>query len=156
MKRSDHAYYKERACQILAAREHSAAELFRKLLQRGCPADTASQVVAGLIDAGLIDDVRFAVMLLRSKFRQGWGWHRVLAELRKRGVGDEAIAAVVSECADELGEEREEERAAEIVRRRMHSAADADKVLRYLLNHGFSAVVSRRVVTQYLECNREA
>ena len=143
-------YYRERAYQILEGREHSVCELRQKLLRRGCPADTADMIAEQLQSDGLLDDVRFGCMFVRSKLRQNWSIKRVTFELQKKHqfAGDTlalVMEAYARECPDE-GVNGDDRRAERIVERRWHSAKDTEKIFRYLVNRGFSASCARRAL----------
>lgn len=77
---------KERALGLLARREHSAAELKRKLLQKGCAAD---EIVSGLSELqaeGALSDRRFTEAYVHMRRNRGYGPLRIMAELREKGI----------------------------------------------------------------------
>ena len=148
---SDASNYRERAYQILACREHSAYELRQKLERKGCPPELAEDLVGELTEARLVVDVRFGTVLVRSKLRQGWGRQRILRELSLRGVRGEALEAVLSGNAEVLNPDREQERADAIARRRLRTPADAARVMRCLIGHGFTLACARRAVEPYIK-----
>lgn len=78
---------------ILARREHSVAQIKRKLSQRGHSADTAAEVVESLTESGFQSDTRFAETLARSRANQGYGPQRIRAELKEARVTDTEIRA---------------------------------------------------------------
>lgn len=102
MKRSSQAIQSPRnaAMNLLARREHSLAELKRKLARRfeSVELDLALQKLA---DENLQSDERFAQSYARERMLRGTGPLRIESELRQRGVDrrliDEAIAIVPSE-----------------------------------------------------------
>lgn len=147
--------YRERAYQILAAREHSTYELRQKLERKGCPTDMAEELVEDLRAGGLVDDVRFGTMFVRSKLRQGWGRQRIVLELRNRGVRGDSLDAALEEYTEELSSESEEARALQIVARRLHSREDFNKVFRYLVSHGFSASCASRALESFCSANEQ-
>ena len=78
---------KERALGLLARREHSAAELKRKLLQKGCATD---EIVSGLSELqaeGALSDKRFTEAYVHMRKNKGYGPLRIMAELREKGIG---------------------------------------------------------------------
>jgi regulatory protein len=90
----------DRALTLLEFRPRSVAELRRKLIQRGEPADEVERVLARLIDQRLLDDAEFARQFARTKV-QGSGasrW-RILQELARKGVArdvaDRAVQTLV-------------------------------------------------------------
>lgn len=78
---------------ILARREHSAAQLQRKLAARGHDAGTRDEVIESLAEAGWQSDARFAATLARSRAGQGYGPLRIRAELREARVPEEQVRA---------------------------------------------------------------
>ena len=75
----------------LARREHSAAELRRKLGKRDYSAEEITATLVALEQEGLQSDRRFAEAFARSRCRRGKGPSRVRAELRERGVAEELV-----------------------------------------------------------------
>ncbi|HUS23350.1 MAG TPA: regulatory protein RecX [Candidatus Binatia bacterium] len=124
--------------QLLARREHSAAELQRKLRQRGVEADVAASAVSALADSGLQSDERYAEMLVRSRVGQGFGPLRIEAELRQAGIAaDVAAAALAAADADWTG-------LAAAAQQRHFDALPRDgaeraRQYRYLAGRGFDA-----------------
>lgn len=78
---------------ILARREHSVAQIKRKLGQRGHSSQTATEVVESLTESGFQSDSRFAETLARSRANQGYGPLRIRAELKEARVSDAQIRA---------------------------------------------------------------
>jgi regulatory protein len=77
---------------FLARREHSRAELRRKLAARVAEGDDLEAVLDDLARRGWLSDVRFAELTARAKARR-FGPLKVAYYLKSRGVADEAIAA---------------------------------------------------------------
>lgn len=92
---------KERAMDILARREHSREELYRKLSYKGFESDEVKAVIESLQLQGLLSDERYAESYVRSRAERGFGPLRIQCELKERGVDDTLIAQVISqECID--------------------------------------------------------
>ncbi len=134
----------ERALRCLAQREHSRAELARKLVALGS-ADEVSAELDRLVDLGLLSDTRFADAYVRAKAGR-FGAARLRVELARRGVAAEQIAdAIGAACpADEL------ERARNIHHRKF-TAPPADarewaRQARFLQGRGFPTEIIRRVL----------
>lgn len=83
---------RESAIRLLARREHSRAELERKLAQRGWAADDVRDVLDDLCADGLQSDTRYAESFVRSRIARNYGPVRIQAELTERGV-DRQLAA---------------------------------------------------------------
>lgn len=81
------------ALKILAGRDHSEAELRRKLAVKGFPDMTAERVIDKLRQSGYLDDERFALTWAESAIRNGRGYGcRLKADLSRRGVAEDVIA----------------------------------------------------------------
>lgn len=82
----DMSAVRSKAIQLLARREHSRTELIRKLQQRGFDNELIMSVTEQLISNGLLSDVRFAELFVRSRMGAGYGSQRIAEELRQRGI----------------------------------------------------------------------
>ena len=128
---------------FLARREHSRAELARKLARHG-EADEVAALLDQLEQENLLSNTRFAESLAHSRAGRH-GSVRLKAELREKGVA-EAIASVVLNQAREGDLE-----AARAVWRKKFGVPPCDakeraRQQRFLLGRGFPAEVVRRVV----------
>jgi regulatory protein len=92
------AEVEQAAVRLLANREHSRAELCRKLGRR-FPDALLHQVLDSLEQRGLLSDARFAEQYIESRMLRGYGPVRIAHELRERGVS-EAEAGLAMEQAD--------------------------------------------------------
>ena len=134
---------RERALSYLARREHSRAELARKLA-----AHVEVEELAALLDQleqeNLLSNARFAESLAHTRAGRH-GSVRLKSELRGKGVPDTVIAEVV-------GQAREADlAAARAVWLKKFGEPPADareraKQQRFLLGRGFPSDVVRRVV----------
>lgn len=87
---------------FLARREHSRAELRRKLAPRVAEGEDLEAVLDDLAKRGWLSDVRFAELTARAKARR-FGPLKVAHYLKSRGVADEAIAAGIVAAGAEAG-----------------------------------------------------
>ena len=88
-----------RALGLLTARAYSAKDLRRKLVQHGASADEVDDVMQRLQDAGLIDDVKYALAYTRSKLLgAGVSTRRIKQELAQKGIP----AAVAGDAIDQV------------------------------------------------------
>jgi regulatory protein len=83
---------KSRAMRFLARREHTRAELARKLASRAQEGEDVEGLLDELTQKGWLSDARFAEQAARAKARR-FGPIKLAHYLRSRGVGEEAIAA---------------------------------------------------------------
>lgn len=74
------------AVRLLAQREHSTAELRRKLLGKGCAPSQTDAVLQRLARDGLLSDPRFTESFIRSRVAHGFGPLHIHAQLRERGI----------------------------------------------------------------------
>ena len=74
----------------------SRAQLERKLAQRGCAPQVATEVLDRLQEVGLVDDVAFADHLVQSRRRtKGLAGAALLVELREKGVDREVAHTAI-------------------------------------------------------------
>src|SRR5271155_3657291 len=81
---------------LLTARARTRAELAGQLKTRGYPDDVSAKVLDRLAEVGLVDDAAFAeqwVQLRRAN--AGKGKRALAAELRTKGLDDDAIAVAL-------------------------------------------------------------
>ncbi|MES2363074.1 MAG: recombination regulator RecX [Pseudomonadota bacterium] len=137
---------KGRALRYLAAREHSRAELERKLAPHEETPGQLAQVLDELQAKDFISEARVVASVINRKAAR-FGAARVRHELLGKGLGAELVADAMDDLkATEL------ERAREVWRRKFgEPAADAAaraKQMRFLAARGFGGEVIRRVVSQ--------
>ena len=131
------------ALRALARRDHSIAELERKLRARKISGTVADAVITRLVQSGYLDDRRFAERWAESAVRNGRGYGvRLRQELARRGVSREIIEEVLTGIAETHAED---DTLAALAERRFAgfvpgAASDRDKqrVVAYLQRRGFS------------------
>lgn len=136
---------KGRALRLLAAREHSRAELERKLVAHEETPGELAQVLDELQAKGFINEQRVVDSLIhRRAARLGTG--RLRQELQAKGISSEAMADAVQALRS-----TEVERAREVWRKKFgQPAADAAgraRQMRFLASRGFGTEAIRRVVS---------
>nr|WP_260191592.1 regulatory protein RecX [Actinophytocola gossypii] len=143
---------------LLTARPRTRAELRQALLRKEVPEDIADQVLGRLDEVGLIDDAAFAEVWVRSRHTyQGLGRRALAVELRRKGVDDEVAAEAVAT----VDPEAEEERARQLVRKRIRSLTTADEAARIrklvgmLARRGYPEGLAFRVVRDELRAAGE-
>ncbi len=137
------AEVRAKAIMLLARREHSRMEMRRKLSRAGADEDAIETVLDALEAEKLLSDHRFAEGLARVRGAR-FGSRRVADDLRRTGVGIEAVALVDNLKASDDARARE-------VWERKFGAAPADasaraRQMRFLLSRGFPTDVIYRVV----------
>jgi len=135
---------KGRALRYLAAREHSRAELERKLAPHVQEGEDLAAVLDALQAKGFIDEQRVVASVLHQRAGK-LGALRIRQELQAKGLDPDAVRQAVAQLQDsELARARE-------VWRRKFGAPPADaaaraKQMRFLATRGFGAETIRRVV----------
>ncbi|MDP8305016.1 MAG: recombination regulator RecX [Candidatus Chlorobium antarcticum] len=80
------------AFKLLGLRNHSIAELEKKLLTKGCPAENTAAALQRLKKRGMLDDRVFGEEFIRGRLkRRPAGTMKLRAELRKKGMPDTVI-----------------------------------------------------------------
>ncbi|MGL5928033.1 MAG: regulatory protein RecX [Dermatophilaceae bacterium] len=133
----------------LTAAPRSRSQLEQALHRRHCPDDIATTVLDRLTEVGLVDDTAYAGMLVRSR-QAGRGLaRRALAqELRRKGVDDDTVTAAL----DDVDPHHEEERARQLVAKKLRTMTGLDPLVQtrrlagMLARKGYDAEVARRVV----------
>lgn len=141
---------KGRALRHLAQREHSRAELERKLarhVEDAPEAPAQAQIAAALDDLaakGLLSEARVAESVARSH-AQRYGSRRLKQTLQAKGLDPALVSATLQQARGS-----ELERAREIWRRRYGkpaaNAAERARQMRFLAGRGFESDVIRRVM----------
>lgn len=145
---------KARALRLLAQREHSRAELMRKLAPH---TEDEALLVAALDELqakGLIDEARVAESVLHRR-ATGLGAMRVRGELQAKGLSE----AVVGEAVQQLRSTERERAAAVWAKKFGQPPADAKaqaQQMRFLAARGFAAEAIRAVVPRMSARGREA
>jgi regulatory protein len=133
---------KSRALRLLVRREHSRAELERKLSPHAESEEALRNVLDILLSRRQQSDERFAQERARALSRK-YGPARIRQDLKARGVSDEVLAR--------LPGEGEAERAKAILERKYREPAttreERAKRARFLQGRGFSRDVIRALLS---------
>ncbi len=141
---------KGRALRYLAQREHSRAELERKLARQveDLPEATAGQQITAALDElaakGLLSDQRTAESVLRSQGAR-FGSRRLKQTMQAKGLAPALVASTLAQARD-----TELERAREVWQRKFGApapdAAGRARQMRFMAGRGFDGDTIRRVV----------
>jgi regulatory protein len=131
---------------MLAAREHSRAELRRKLLGRGGEPDDVEHLLDRLERDRLLDERRFAEQYVEGRRRRGFGPVRVRAELRERGVAGALIAELLEEDAEAWGQALRAAHSRKFGDGPPQDVHDLARRVRFLEYRGFAADQVRRLL----------
>ena len=138
----------QRAIRLLASREYSRLQLFRKLIDKGFDSEQVDSVLTLLAQQNLQSDERFTEDFIHSRINRGQGPIRIQAELRERGSSDELISEFL-DFSDAIWSEQVDE----VRRKRFGHALPEEyqtraKQARFLQNRGFTSEQIRRALGQ--------
>ena len=135
---------RERALAMLARREHTRAEMTRKLAPHCEFPEQIEQLLDALAARGWLSEVRFAESRAHTLARK-FGSRKIEYDLRSRGVSAEVVEHAVERA---LTQELDNCRAA--WQRKFgvlpQSAAERGRQMRFLAGRGFSAEAVRQVL----------
>ena len=167
----------EKVKRLASARERGTRELMERLAHDGFEREDARSAVDRAVRCGLVDDIRYGAVLVRTRVSQGWGRHGIEQELERAGIvatdipgwPDEFFAAADSDPfrADDLegslmrqgfggatDDECEVARAVELLRRKPPRAKNVQaSAYRKLVTKGYSSSVASVAVRRFLEEN---
>jgi regulatory protein len=139
------------AIRLLAMREHSQAELQRKLLQKGFNAQAVAQTLQELIAQNLLSDTRFTEAFVLSRRERGSGPVKIQAELQQRGIDSALISRYLDfrdpdwiEWAEQVRQKKFGQAWPQEYNQKMQQA-------RFLANRGFSHEQIRQVLDAEFE-----
>lgn len=132
---------RDRALRALARREHSPAELVRKLRDDGFNASVIDAALAELADAGILDESRFVEALVRTSIAKPLGRNAIVDSLRRHGIDREEAIRLVDDAYPHQVEEECAALLAELLRSRGKPPAS---VRRALLAKGFGSELAHR------------
>lgn len=135
---------KARALKLLSGREHSRAELARKLAPHLQDGDDLDALLDDLTQRGWLDEARYVASVVHRRAARS-GTRLIRQELQAQGIKPDQMADTLGELqAGELG------RARELWSRRYGNepadAKEAARQQRFLLSRGFSSEVVRQIV----------
>jgi regulatory protein len=140
----DQISIKGRALRLLGGREHSRAELERKLKPHESEPGELTKALDELQAKGFINEQRVLESVVHRRASR-LGAARVKQELQAKGLDPVAVAKAVAELRG-----TEVERAREVWRKKFGSpptdATERGKQMRFLMARGFGAEAIRRVI----------
>ena len=136
----------------LDMRDHSEREMRQKLLRK-YDAQSVDSAVTKLVDLGLINDRRYAELLVRELFeRKKYGKSRVKSELFRRGIDSDIINEVIDEYEEE-NETDNVEKIVDIIRKKYYNKLVDEKsrqrVVAALVRLGYSFSDIRQAMREF-------
>ena len=133
-----------RALRLLSRREHSRAELERKLAAHAEQPGDLTKVLDSLAAKGFINENRVVESVIHRRSSK-LGTQRIKQELQAKGLQPETMEQAINQLRSS-----ELTRAREVWRKKFgspaQSAAERAKQMRFLSSRGFEAEAIRRVV----------
>lgn len=121
------------ALRQLTAAPRSRAQLAEAMARRDVPEEVAERVLDRFTEVGLIDDVAYAEVLVRSRHAERGLSRRALAtELRRCGVDD----AIAQEALAQVDDDDEEQAARALARRKLAATRGLDRETRMRRAYG--------------------
>ncbi|MDO5728880.1 MAG: regulatory protein RecX [Actinomycetaceae bacterium] len=145
---------KDVALRFLDRQDRSVGQCRDKLRERGFAEDAIEQALGRLVEIDVLNDERYARMLVRTRHRErGLVGRALIEQLRQKKIPSEIIERAMTEVDDESGETI----ARDLVRRRLRSIGDVSREKQFrrlvsmLARKGYPPSVSIGIVTSVLE-----
>ena len=94
---------RERALRLLDKRDYSRKMLLDKLTEKGVAPADAEEVTDWICSLGVVDDVRYAGLVVRHYAAKGYGERRIRDELYRRGIDKELWDEALEEMPGQDG-----------------------------------------------------
>ncbi|NHM15630.1 hypothetical protein GMI69_02935 [Eggerthellaceae bacterium zg-887] len=136
-------------------REHSTSSLKKRLLQASFDEAVAEAAIQRAVELGLVDDARYANILVGSRVAQGRGCQGIARELLDNHIDPETVSAFV-EYRDEVAPQQEADQAVELLRKRPPRAKNQrDAAYRRLRQKGYDNATAIEAVNRWMDEARE-
>ena len=143
---------RKRALSLVEKRDYSRKMLIDKLTEKGASDEDAADVADWLCSVGVIDDQRYAGLVVRHYARKGYGPRRIREELFRRGIDRELWADSLEELPDT------DETITRLLSGKLRGSTDRgdmERARNYLLRRGYSREEVRAALEHYLSENEE-
>ena len=138
---------RKRALRLLEKRDYSRKMLLDKLTEKGVPGDDAAEVADWLCETGLVNDARYAELIVRHYAMKGYGQRRICDELYRRGIARELWEEAISAAPETDGT------VYKLLSGRLRGSDGSPEDIRqaqsYLLRRGYSWEEIRSALEQY-------
>jgi regulatory protein len=142
------------ALRVLARRDHSCAELSRKLERRGYSTGQIKSVVDKCLALDYLNERRFARSYAGERQRKGYGRRYIAQALAAKGLSSEVIEAALAACCQDGDQVRGCRQAMLKKCKALQSvekpAAAKAKLYRFLTQRGFPAHIIGQVMDEDL------
>lgn len=136
---------------LASMREQASSALRARLVRDGFPAEVADEAVERACACGLVDDVRYADVLVRSRLAQGKGVAGIERELAELGID----ASGLEELAVADDHDAELARALALLDRKPPRAKNKrEAAYRRLMQKGYGSSVASSAARQWAEAQQ--
>ena len=141
---------------ILGRKSHTKKELYDKLIKKGYSEECVEQTVLYAEENGYINDRDYAEKFLHDAVElKKHGISRVRMDLRRKGIADEIIEEVISECEYENSDTIEKILESRAKNYDLNDKKQRDRLIGYMLRRGFSFGEVYSALKQYMEDGEE-
>ena len=131
--------------------EQSSNLLSKRLVRDGFDEAVAEAAIERACRCGMIDDLRYAEMLVHSRINQNKGLASIKRELEDLGIDPDTVEALC-EYEETHDAQDEAERALLVLQRRPPRAKNIrESAYRKLVQKGFSSTIASQVARKYVE-----
>lgn len=145
---------KEAALRLLDRCDQSVAQCRHKLLAKGYPSAAVEVVINRLIEVGILDDLRYGQMMVRTRHQErGLVGQALRIELRRKQLSDEVINQVMADFSEIATQETIEY----LVQKKLRSLNNLPKEVKFrrllgmLARKGYAVNVATEVINKALE-----
>ncbi len=131
----------------LSAGGGSRLQLRQKLCGKGVTRDVAEEAVSALCEKGYLDERESALAAAESDLRKLWGDRRILADLRAKGYGEEALLAVHARLREQDGAAR----CARLLQKRRFDMENPEKLIAALMRYGYTRTEIRAALRMVMD-----
>jgi len=142
------------AVRLLARRDHARLEIEQKLKKRGYQREVIGAVVAECERLNYINDERTARVYIGQLVRRGFGFRRIVIELKKKGLQGRRFEDILEKQRTEIDER---EIARRVLQKKMKSferEADRkkrrDRIYRFLDYRGFNRSIISELIKEFI------
>lgn len=145
----------QKIVRLVRMREQASVALRQRLVRENFSEEAIDGALARAVACGLVDDRRYADVLVRSRLSQGRGRRGIAAELASLGVDASEVDAFTEQ--ELVGDDSEEiERAVAVLERKPpRSKNRRDAAYRRLVQKGYSSAVASSAARRWCELTVE-
>ena len=139
---------------LLLTRDRSAYELECRLVKDGFDQTVVTELMQRCIDSGLVDDRRFADVLVRSRLAAGWGISGIERDLRKHRIDPASLDGFPEAYVDG---ETQYSAALRLLEAKPPKAKNLlQAAYGKLVRKGYDVAVARKVASDWYQSHSEA